>query len=79
MSLEVNASLLQVFESFCREEFTVKEEQAKKIMSHGQLININTENRNNFNQVFSKTSHVGFIANPNHHELKRKLSNPSED
>lgn len=29
--------------------------------------------------MFSKTNNVGFIANPNHHELKRKLSNPAED
>ena len=66
MSLEVNASLLQVFENFCREEFTVKEGEAKKVLERGTLININTENRKSFNQVFSKSNSVGFIANPNH-------------
>jgi hypothetical protein len=79
MSLEVNAPLLQVFESFCREEFTLKEEKAKNLLNGDKLININTENMNNFNKFFSKSNSVGFLANPNHMELKRKLANPDED
>jgi hypothetical protein len=77
--MEINTSLLQVYEGLCKEEYSVKSEKADEILeaNRGKFVKMDYAAKM-FTEVFNKKGDVTFVANPNMDQFKKRLSEGGE-